>query len=107
MDNKVKASLLFNGRGRLGQFYFKKQSDAALVRQRSDGQATESNIPIDNIDQDVEDEDLDTVPSSISDVDNGIDEQLFDDDAVQIVDGEVLHISDDISPLLFEDDEDN
>ena len=107
LDNKVKASLLFNGRGRLGQFYFKKQSDAALVRQRSDGQATESNIPIDNIDQDVEDEDLDSVPSSISDVDNGIDEQLFDDDAVQIVDGEVLHISDDTSPLLFEDDEDN
>ena len=77
------------------------------MRQRSDGQATESNIPIDNIDQDVEDEDLDSVPSSISDVDNGIDEQLFDDDAVQIVDGEVLHISDDTSPLLFEDDEDN
>ena len=77
------------------------------MRQRSDGQATESNIPIDNIDQDVEDEDLDSVPSSISDVDNGIDEQLFDDDAVQIVDGEVLHIYDDTSPLLFEDDEDN
>ena len=77
------------------------------MRQRSYGQATESNIPVDNIDQDVEDEDLDSVPSSISDVDNGIDEQLFDDDAVQIVDGEVLPISDDTSPLLFEDDEDN
>ena len=77
------------------------------MRQRSDGQATESNIPIDNIDQDVEDDDLDSVPSSIIDVDNGIDEQLFDDDAVQIVDGEVLHIYDDTSPLLFEDDEDN
>ena len=52
MDDKVTAFFLFNGHGHLGQFYFNRLREANLVQQTDDEHATDSNIPIDNIDQD-------------------------------------------------------